>query len=305
MPYSPGFNNEIELVKKSVPFLDDYYRRNLITSRIMKPNAIFTNANTVNFKKIDVSGLRNYNRNSGYQNGTVSVTWESFTLPHDRGVRLMLDSMDNEETFGTTYMETERDLAQLRAIPEVDAVTFAEIVGTAGIGLAPPANVVAGTTDIASAIDVGLAKMDNENVPKSGRIIFISENALWALRQNITRTVANRDGIYNDGLERYNDALLVGVPQSRFYSDITLLDTEAGGFEPTTGTAYPINFIIVDPQAVFFIVKRNLSKIITPEANQTADGWVIASRLYYGSKVMDNKLAGVYAQFGATAYTAP
>ena len=148
-------------------------------------------------------------------------------------------------------------------------------------------------------------QMNEAEVPGEGRILFISETAYAGLRAKIVRTVQNDVTGINKDVETYNGMRVIRVPQSRFYTVISLYDgttagQTAGGFVGATG-GYKINFMIVHPSAVNKVVKHVLPRIFTPEQYQNADAWKFDYRIYHDTFVYENKTNGIYLHRGATA----
>ena len=85
---------------------------------------------------------------------------------------------------------------------------------------------------------------------------------------------------------------VIEVPASRFFDKITLTKTGAGGFATTGGKA--IDFLIVDKNAAIQYQKHTVSKIITPEQNQTADAWKFGYRTVGIAEAKDNKKVAIY-----------
>ena len=263
------------------------------------------NGNTIKVFKTSMDGLGNYNRNTGFTNGDVTGTWETLTLSKDRGRAFMVDRMDNEETIGMAFGTLAGEFIRTKVAPEIDAYTFAKIAGTSGI-LSANADITVGTTDVSSLIDTGEMQMNEAEVPGEGRILFISETAYAGLRAKIVRSVQNDVTGINKEVETYNGMQIVRVPQSRFYTAITLLDgttggQTAGGYTGTTGDGYKINFMIVHPSAVTKVVKHVLPRIFTPNENQKADAWKFDYRIYHDTFVYENKTNGIYMHRGSTA----
>ena len=98
-------------------------------------------------------------------------------------------------------------------------------------------------------------------------------------------------------------ANVVTVPQSRFYTAIELADgttsgETAGGFTKAD-TAKDINFMIIQKGAVLQYPKHVVNKVVSPEENQTSDGWKFFYRSYGLADVYENKVAGIYLQHKA------
>lgn len=298
--------NTIALAQKYLPLLDEVYKASSRTAILDATKVDILNGNTIKVFKTSMDGLGNYNRNTGFTNGDVTGTWETMTLSKDRGRSFIIDRMDNEETVGMAFGTLAGEFIRTKVAPEIDAYTFAKIAGTSGI-LSANADITVGTTDVSSLIDTGEMQMNEEEVPGEDRILFISETAYAGLRAKIVRSVQNDVTGINKEVETYNDMPIVRVPQSRFYTAITLLDgttggQTAGGYTGTTG-GYKINFMIVHRSAVAKVVKHVLPRIFTPEQYQNADAWKFDYRIYHDTFVYDNKVKGIYMHRGATALT--
>lgn len=298
--------NTIALAQKYLPLLDEVYKASSRTAVLDATKIDIVNGNTIKVFKTSMDGLGNYNRNTGFTNGDVTGTWETMTLSKDRGRSFIVDRMDNEETIGMAFGTLAGEFIRTKVAPEIDAYTFAKIAGTSGI-LSANADITVGTTDVSSLIDTAEMQMNEEEVPGEGRILFISETAYAGLRAKIVRSVQNDVTGINKEVETYDGMQIVRVPQSRFYTAITLYDgttssQTAGGFVGTTG-GYKINFMIVHPSAVTKVVKHVLPRIFTPEQYQNADAWKFDYRIYHDTFVYDNKVKGIYMHRGSTALT--
>ena len=296
--------NTIALAQKYLPLLDEVYKASSRTAILDATKVDILNGNTIKVFKTSMDGLGNYNRNTGFTNGDVTGTWETMTLSKDRGRSFIVDRMDNEETIGMAFGTLAGEFIRTKVAPEIDAYTFAKIAGTSGI-LSANADITVGTTDVSSLIDTAEMQMNEEEVPGEGRILFISETAYAGLRAKIVRSVQNDVTGINKEVETYDGMQIVRVPQSRFYTAITLYDgttssQTAGGFVGTTG-GYKINFMIVHPSAVTKVVKHVLPRIFTPEQYQNADAWKFDYRIYHDTFVYDNKAKGIYMHRGSTA----
>lgn len=296
--------NSIALAQTYLPLLDEVYKASSKTAVLDATQVEIVNGNTIKVFKTSMDGLGNYNRNTGFANGDVTGTWETMTLSKDRGRSFIVDRMDNEETVGMAFGTLAGEFIRTKVAPEIDAYTFAKIAGTTGI-LSANADVTVGTTDVPNLIDTAEMQMNEAEVPGEGRVLFISETAYAGLRAKIVRTVQNDVTGINKDVETYNGMRVIRVPQSRFYTAISLYDgtTEgqtAGGFVGATG-GHKINFMIVHPSAVNKVVKHVLPRIFTPEQYQNADAWKFDYRIYHDTFVYENKTNGIYLHRGATA----
>lgn len=297
--------NTITLAETYLPLLDEVYKQSSKTSVLDATRVQIVNGNTIKFFKISMDGLGDYKRNTGYASGDVNGSWETMTLTKDRGRSFTVDAMDNEETIGQAFGALAGEFIRTKVAPEIDAYTFAKIAGTSGI-LTANADITVGTTDVPALIDAAEMEMNEAEVPQEGRILFISETAYSGLRSKITRTVMNDVTGINKDVEMYDGMRIIRVPQSRFYTAITLYDgisggQEDGGYIGTASTGYKINFMVVHPSAVNKVVKHVKPRIFTPDQNQQADAWKFDYRVYHDTFVYENKVKGVYLHRSATA----
>jgi len=298
--------NSIALAQKYLPMLDEVYKASAKAAILDATKVDIVGGNTVKVFKTSMDGMGNYSRNNGFVDGSVTGTWETLTLSKDRGRSFQIDRMDNEETLDMAFGTLAGEFIRTKVVPEVDAYTFAKMAGTTSILAGTPADIVVGTTDVPSLIEDAEKDMNEAEVPEEGRILFISETAYAGLKNKIVRTTMNGDQNVNRVVESFDNMRIIRVPQTRFYTAITLYDgttsgQEAGGYVGTATTGYKINFLIVHPSAVCKVVKHVLPRIFTPDDNQKADAWKFDYRLYHDMFVYDNKVKGIYLHRGSTA----
>jgi len=300
--------NSIALAQKYLPILDAIYKENSKTSILdASGNRVrFEGGDTVKLFKTSLQGLGNYGRNTGFVDGDVTATWETMQLTKDRGRSFMMDAMDNEETLGMAFATLAGEFLRTKVVPEIDAYRFAKIAGTSGVQTATAADITIGTTDVPGLVDVGQKACDEKEVPREGRILFVSPTAYYGLKAKITRYTMNGDNNINFNVEYYDGMRVIMVPQNRFESAITLYDgstsgQEAGGYIVPASTSYPLNFMIVHPSAVVSVVKHAVPRIFSPEINQKADAYKLDYRIYHDIFIEANKVDGIYVHKASTA----
>lgn len=300
-----AFNNVIGLAEQFLPILDEVYKRDSITSVLdaANGNVKFTGGNKVELFEMAMNGLGDYSRNAGYVDGNVTGTWQPYTLEQDRGRRFICDTMDNEESLAQTFGNMASQFIKQRVAPEIDAYRFAKY--SAAAGNTASADITVGTTDVADLIDAAEQTMSDKEVPVDGKILFVSETAYRGLKNNITREWTNEGGIEREVMT-FDGKRVIRVPKARFNTGVTLLDGTTsgetdGGFKVPRTTTYGINFMLVHPSAVLQVAKHVAPKIVTPEANQFADGWLFAYRIYHDCFVLNKKTDGIYVHKTSTA----
>lgn len=287
--------NTINYAEKFVPVIDGLYKKASLTAGMDAATKLdFTGTNTVKVLKVATTGLGDYSRNTGYPAGDVSVTWEAMTLNEERGKEMSIDRMDDEETLGQAFGMAMNEFMRLHVAPEVDAYRFAKYASASGIGSA--SGVLAEGEAILEAIDAASAAMDAEEVPE-GRRLYISSALKPILSKGVARQWGSDSGI-SRVLTSYNEMPIIYVPQSRFYSGITLNDgTNAWGY---TKNGVNLNFMMVCPQSIIQATKMALPKVFSPDVNQDKDAWKFQYRLYHDAMVYENKANGIYVHKSTT-----
>ena len=271
--------NTINLVTKFQPLLDEVYKAASLTSDLENSAVKFDGTKTVKVLKLTVPELGTYTRNSGYTAGDVTADWEAFTLTQDRGTEFSVDAMDDEETLNMTFGNASSEFIRRSVVPQVDAYRFAALAKAEGIGTATAA---LATGDAAiKAINVAMTAMDEAEVPTEGRILYITPT----LKRLIDELDSYKSKKCLEGISK-----IITVPQSRFYSDVTINDA---GFAKADGAAN-LNFIIVDPKAAFAVAKHKKLRVFDPDTNQKRDDYLFQYRLYHDAFVYPQKAAGIY-----------
>ncbi len=292
--------NSIQTFKKYIDLLDEVYKNASKTSMLDGDNSLVkvgSNTHEIVIPKISMDGLGDYSRNGGYVDGDVTLTNETVAFNYDRGRAFTVDAMDNEETAGVAFGKLASEFIRTKVVPEMDAFRFAQYAGTTGISKVSAGATLSTGENVISALRAGVTKMDEDEVPSEDRYLFITPT-LYGLIRDMDTTKSK------DVLTGFAQVIL--VPQTRFYTAITLYDGKTdmssqdsgvnqkpGGYVKATA-GKDINFMIIHKPALMQYTKHTVSKIITPEENQTADAYKFPYRAYGLADVYENKTAGIY-----------
>ena len=291
--------NAITKFKKYVPLLDEVYKQAALTSVLDSDQSLAqagANANEIVIPKISMDGLGDYDRNSGYTNGDVTLTNQTVQFNYERGRMFTVDAMDDEETAGIAYGKLASEFIRTKVAPEGDAFRFATYSSVNGISKVTTGATLSTGADVISALRVATNKMDEDEVPYEDRYLFITPT-LKSLVDDLDTTKSK------EVLSRF--AQIIQVPQTRFYTAIDLYDGKtdnsgsSGANEKPGGyvkdaSAKDINFMIIHKPAVMQYNKHIAPKVITPEQNQDADAWKFGYRKYGLADVYEKKVAGIY-----------
>lgn len=332
--------NNIVLAKNYIDILDEVYKNASVTADLTSDASMMragANVNEVLYPQIDVGGLGNYDRNSGYTSSAVTLKWATAQFNYDRGAKLEVDVMDNQESMNLAFTRAGAELQRTRVAPEADAFTFATICGFEGI--TKKAETFTDAEAFLKALIEAKNRMDEDEVPEEGRILYATPtlmNGVMALDTTKSREILNAFSVKKK------------VPQSRFYTSIHLLDgrsegEEAGHYEkgkaayeltkdtavqsgktyytksgsdytavssPSAGSlstyyekvseeAKDVNFMIIHKPAIIKFDKHIASDIIPAALNANADGDILKYRKYGLVDYYRNKAAGFYVSHKA------
>ena len=282
--------NSIALAQKYLPLLDEVYKAASKTGDLESSAVIFDGAQTVKIYKLQMDGLKNYDRSSGFKQGNVTGSWESWTLANDRGISFTIDVMDNEETLDLSFGRLGGEFVRTKEVPEVDMYRFAKMASSTGVSKETGALT---KENILEAIVTAEGELSENEVPEEGRILYITPTAFNILKQVAgSRVVPANGSEINYNFPTFDGMKVIQVPQSRFVS-ATQYNSSTQAIEKATA-AKNINFMVVHPSAVEATTKRAKLRVFDPDTNQQADAYKFDYRLYHDLFVYENKAAGIY-----------
>ena len=284
--------NNITLPKGIQAILDEVYRQASVTSVLTSPPSQLKPTQNVHefcHPQMEVGGLGDYDRASGYtSNSGVNLVWKTVTADYDRGTKIMVDEMDNQESFDLAFGQAANILMREHVAPEGDAFTFAKIAGLDSI--TNNTDSIENGVQFLEAILTATTEMDEEEVPEEQRYLFTTSTLLKSVKA--LDTTKSREAL--DGF-----AGIVKVPRGRFNTAIDLLsgrdgDEIAGGWKASE-LSKPINFLIVHkPSLIKFDRHIAGPTVIGPEINPDADASIVKYRKYGVVDGYENKRAGIY-----------
>lgn len=292
--------NSITKFKAYIDKLDTVYQQAAATSVLdADTDTVRMGAKAGEFliPKMSMDGLADYSRSSGYVKGDVTITYETKSCNYDRGRKFSVDAMDNEETAGIAFGKLASEFIRTKVVPEMDAFRFAKYASATGILSAAEATPTAGTA-VLTALQTAVNAQDEAEVNVDGKILYITPTLL-TLAKNVDTTKSKAI------LDRFEK--IITVPQTRFYTAIAMKDgtssnETAGGYAGATG-GYKINFMIINRDSVIQFGKHTVNKVVSPEENQTDDGYMFFYRAYSIAETYENKVKGIYLNRDTTALT--
>ena len=279
--------NTLEKSQKYLDLFMELYKKDSLTADIDTKAVQFdmTDANIVKILEMQTQGMGNYVRDTGYPTAAVNSVWRPYTLSQDRGIRFTLDRADSEETLGMQIGNIADNFTRMYMKPELDSYRFSKYA------VNPKATEIL-NNNIMDAIDTAAVYLNDKEVPDGERILFVNQNLELAMRKALPRQWGN-EGEINTQVLKYNGMEVRFVPSSRFNTEVTLNPGTSNSFGYTPG-GVPINFILLDPKAVWQVTRFANAKFVTADENQNMDSHLFMFRIVHDCGILNNKTDGVY-----------
>lgn len=259
----------------------------------------------VKIPKMTVQGLGTYDRDTGYVQGGVTLTYETREMTQDRGRKFQLDPMDiNESNFIPTAAAVMAEFQRTYVIPEIDAYRISKIAsetitankaGMIEYGYTPGAASTSALRKIKEGIKA-IRSLYNGPLVCHATPDFIMELEL-ELAGKITAVTFSQGGI-NTSVPAVDGVPVISTPSNRMYTAITLNDgktsSQEGGGYAKGSKAKDINFFICPRTTPIAVTKQDVMRIFDPLTNQKLNAWQIDYRRFHDLWVLDNKLDLIY-----------
>lgn len=264
-----------------------------LTSGWMDGNAgqvEYNGGNRIKMPKISTTGLKDYDRDNGYPEGSVTLEYKEYEMTMDRGASFQLDRMDvNETNFIANATSVTGEFQNEHVIPEIDSYRYSKLYA-----LLKEAGRVTGYTPkeetIMDALLSDITQIRDEVGEDVPLVVTIAQPVKTKLELNDKfakqLNVADfKSGEASTQLKQINNCFLKPVPSSRMKTSYVFKDgkTEGekeGGFAPAA-SAKQVNWIITVQNAPIAVTKQDKMKIIDPDTYQKADAWFIGYRRYH------------------------
>lgn len=265
--------------------------------------AKFVGAKTVIIPELSVSGLGDYDRDSGFVNGTITVSNTPVVLSMDRGRSFQLDREDNDETgIAELAGQIMGEFVRTKVVPEVDAYCLSKLAGYA----VSAGQQIEGTpaTEALAMLNDAIGKAQDAIGYDEELVAFVDATMWKALQttEELQRQLTVGDfkkGELTTRVTSLNGVAILPVPDSRMKTAYTFLSgstdgEEAGGFVPSA-SASSIGLLVMPKRAASLVKKTDQVRTFDPAHNLNADAWKFDYRLYYDLFIKNSMAAGIYA----------
>lgn len=265
----------------------------------------FTGAKTIKIPTMELVGLGDYDVDTGYPTGKVTLTHKPETLTKDRGRAFGIDAVEAGDT-GVEKLAGSMlgEFVRTKVAPEVDAYVLSKLAGLA--------NTNSQTLDTATyPIDTkpyeALVKMKSaiaENGYDGELVCFMPYEVLdnFTLSDKISKIITVSSfsaGEVKIEVKKINDVYLVGVPSSRMKSAYVFekgSTKEKGGFTPAED-AKNIQMLMLPKSAACLVKKHEAIKSFEPGSYPGKDAYEFNYRLHYDVFVKGSMLPTIWAMF--------
>jgi hypothetical protein len=294
--------NTLERSQKYLDLILELFKRGSLTARLDSESMQYNNADgkIVKVLTVKTTGLGNYEKDVGYPQGAITAEWVPLELACDRGVKFLLDRIDDDEVLGLTIGKAAQVFTDYEMIPELDAYRFAKYFDGAGkIAKESDGDELTHET-ILGEIDKAAVYMNGKDVPTEGRILYVNQDIELMFRKALNRVWAN-DSTINTQVLKYNGMDIIYVPNKRFQTLIELNDgaDDEWGYKVDPASE-SIGFMLLQPKCVVQAAKTAKGKFISADepANEV-DSHKFLFRIYHDAFVVGKLKDGVYAYMRA------
>lgn len=265
-------------------------------------NLIYKGGDEVKIPMIDMDGLANYNRQSGFVDGDTTLAYQTMKMTQDRGRGFTVDPNDIDESGVLDLMsQLAGEFQRTKVVPEVDAYRISKVVQ-----LTPSENrtvytPAAGTILKKMQEDIGAVRdtigSDEQLVMLVSTPVSTTLNTSTELGKKLDVTDFMR-GEITTKVKSLDGVPLLVAPSARMFSRITLLPDGKGGFTKAEGAA-AINYIIMPRSAAIAVSKTDNMRLFDPQTWQKAHAWHMDYRKFHDIWIPKNQLAGIRTSMAA------
>ena len=257
----------------------------------------FVGAKTVIVPDIDFQGLADYDRDTGFSRGAITVSNTSYTMKMDRARSLQIDREDMDET-GVANLAGKilGEYVRTKVVPECDAYVLSKLSGLA----ISRSNLIEGDAEKPYEALCALINEVQAKVGYDEELVAFVDSCMYAALQNSAEiskfiTVSDfKQGDVDLKVKSINGVAIIPVVSERMKTAYTFNSDAAGGFTPE-GNARETYMLVCPKSGAHLVKKTEQMRIFTPEQNLDADAYKFDYRIYYDVFVNKSGLDSVWA----------
>lgn len=245
---------------------------------------IYNGGDEVKIPSVQMQGLADYDRATGFTEGDVTLKYDTVKLTQDRGRGFTLDEMDVDESGALDLMsQLAGEFQRTKVVPEVDAYRISQIVKLAGKDqravYAPAEGTILGR--LQSDIDAARDECGGDE-----QLVVLMSIPTLTLMKNSDKIVRKLDvasfvsGEIHTEVRALDGVSILPVPSKRMYSRIQLETAGEGGYKQADG-AQAVNYIVLPLRAPLAVSKTDRIRLFDPETWQKARAWHMDYRKFH------------------------
>lgn len=262
----------------------------------------FVGAKNVLIPDLEMQGLSMYDRDTGFNRGSVTVDQKTYTLSQDRARTFSIDREDMDET-GVANLAGQimGEFVRTKVVPEVDAYTLSKICAVA----LENGNTV--SLEDGETIEENCVKLINKTINSINEItgyeeevvVFVNPTVYAALMNTpeLSRQLMISDfskGEISTKVQKLNNAAIIPVPTARMKTIYNFLSEGDGGFVEGED-AQNIGILALPKKAASLVKKTEKIRVFNPDQNTAMDAYKFDYRLYYDAFVKNSVKNTIFA----------
>lgn len=264
----------------------------------------YTGGAEVKIPVLDMDGLAEYDRVTGFVQGSVDLKWQTKEMTMDRGRQFTFDEHEvNDTNFVLTASTVMGEFQRTKVVPEIDAYRYSSIAAQAiaksrvSYGYTPDENTVLKKLyyDVATVQDV---VGDVPLVITMSRMVA----AIFDTSKEISKSISAMDFKQGDitlrtqSLNGEHPIIRVGSQRMKtkyVFGDGTTSGQEKGGFT-AAADAKDINWIITPRTGPIAVSRTDKMRVFDPETNQKGRAWLLDYRRFHDLWMKENASSGIF-----------
>lgn len=264
----------------------------------------YNGGSEVKIPMLDMDGLADYDRQTGFVEGSVDLTWQTKKMTMDRGRQFTFDEQEvNDTNFVLTASSVMGEFQRTKVAPEIDAYRYSTLAALAAAKGRAVYGYTPDESTILKKLYADLASIQDEVGDDTPLVITMSTQvaALFDMNTTLARSVSPADFRQGDitlkvkSLNGQHPIIRVGsgrLKTSYQFNDGTTQNQVKGGFTPAED-AQDINWIICPRSAPIAVSRTDKVRIFDPETYQKKRAWAVDYRKYHDLWVTDNKMNAI------------
>lgn len=258
----------------------------------------------VKIPQLDMDGLADYDRQNGFVEGSVDLTWQTKKMTQDRGRQFTFDEQEvNDTNFVLTASSVMGEFQRTKVIPEIDAYRYSTLAALAAAKERAVYGYTPEEATLLKALYTDLAAVQDAVGDDTPLIVTMATPvaALFDLNTSLGKTLSATDFKQGDitlkvkSINGQHPLIRVGsgrLKSKYVFNDGTTSGQVKGGFAPADD-AQDINWIICPRSAPIAVSRTDEVRIFDPKTYQKKRAWAVDYRKYHDLWVLENKMNAI------------